>query len=116
MGGGACNADSGGSRNIYNRAVARLARYNYGVPRIALAGGKAKAASTPGGKKERKEEISGAGNEPYSSPRGGGRFNSFNFTDEIILTAYPDFAVRFASYLRRQILSRLSTGVYKEQP
>ena len=79
--------------------VARLVRYNYGVPRIALAGGKAKAASTPGGKKERKEEISGAGNEPYSSPRGGGRFNSFNFTDEIILTAYPDFAVRFASYL-----------------
>ena len=51
--------------------VARLVRYNYGVPRIALAGEKAKAASTPGGKKERKEEISGAGNEPYSSPRGG---------------------------------------------
>ena len=52
--------------------VARLVMYNYGATRIALAGEKAKVASTPGGKKGRKEEISGAGNEPYSSPRGGG--------------------------------------------
>ena len=96
--------------------VARLVRYNYGATRIALAGERQRRRARQEGRKKGRRKFLAPGMSPIP-PRGGGeRFNSFNFTDEIILTAYPDFAVRFASYLRRQILSRLSTGVYKEQP
>ena len=49
--------------------VARLVMYNYGATRIALAGEKAKVASTPGGKKGRRKFLA-PGMSPIL-PRGG---------------------------------------------